>query len=142
MPGQEELSGAHFVEREALDSGDVHPEVTVDARTLDAHDDAVVGGQPRDVVGAGAVTALVIAGEGEHVAYDSLLQLPERVLRAAAPNAACDAAAALFAERLLKGAWRENGIGLDIFRKYFTTLIFFKNSYLMTLIFFENILRL
>lgn len=48
-PGHEQLRRAHVIERQALDLGDVHAHLAVDAGALDAHDDAEVRRQPRGV---------------------------------------------------------------------------------------------
>ena len=45
----QELGGAQHVQRERLDPGVVDPQLTVDPRALDAHQDAQVGGQPGGV---------------------------------------------------------------------------------------------
>ena len=48
-PTYQELGGAEHVQRERLDPGVVDPQLPVDPRALDAHQDAQVGGQPGGV---------------------------------------------------------------------------------------------
>ena len=47
--GDEQLRRGHVVQRQRLDSRDVHAHFPMDARTLDADDDAEIGRQPRGI---------------------------------------------------------------------------------------------
>lgn len=47
--GDKQLGRANVVERKRLDLGDVDPHLAMDARALDAHDDAEVRREPRRI---------------------------------------------------------------------------------------------